>query len=475
MLRRQSTHPFQNAPAHFNDLQAEATEGLISNAADIALILDHDGIIQDLAISEEDLADHGCLEWIGKPWLKTVTVESQTKVETALSEAISTGVSKRREINHPRDGTSDLPIRYLVTQIPDQDRLIAFGQDLRHAAALQQRLINAQLEMEREYAKLRQAESRYRLLFQMGTEATLIIDGQNATILEANGAAAELLGSTAQKLVGRKLPQVFEAEDRDTIRALVGSASALGRTTPVTVNAGPHGESLDISVSTFRQGTNQYALVRMAPNDAELEPIVTRDRLNTLKVLDTLPDGFVVIDEQRNILEANTAFLDMIQVASLDQIRGQSLEKWFERPSVDFNVLVANLREHGTVRRFPTVLQGAHGSLEQVEIAAVNVSNEAGPIYGLVIRDVGAVGRSTGVAEQFQPQSIDQLADLIGHMSLKEVVRETTDVIERMCIEAALRLTNDNRASAAQMLGLSRQSLYAKLNRFGLSERADRS
>jgi DNA-binding NtrC family response regulator len=52
---------------------------------------------------------------------------------------------------------------------------------------------------------------------------------------------------------------------------------------------------------------------------------------------------------------------------------------------------------------------------------------------------------------------------------LKAIVRETTDVIERMCIETALELTGDNRATAAEVLGLSRQSLYVKLRRFGLA------
>jgi DNA-binding NtrC family response regulator len=53
---------------------------------------------------------------------------------------------------------------------------------------------------------------------------------------------------------------------------------------------------------------------------------------------------------------------------------------------------------------------------------------------------------------------------------LRELVRETTDVIERMCIEAALKLTGDNRVTAAEMLGLSRQSLYVKLRRYGLAD-----
>ena len=55
-------------------------------------------------------------------------------------------------------------------------------------------------------------------------------------------------------------------------------------------------------------------------------------------------------------------------------------------------------------------------------------------------------------------------------MPLKELVREATDVIEKLAIEAALELTNNNRASAAEMLGLSRQSLYVKLRRYGIGD-----
>ena len=64
------------------------------------------------------------------------------------------------------------------------------------------------------------------------------------------------------------------------------------------------------------------------------------------------------------------------------------------------------------------------------------------------------------------------MTELVGRLPLKDIVRETTDLIEQLCIEAALELTGDNRASAAEMLGLSRQSLYIKLRRFGLIEGA---
>ena len=66
--------------------------------------------------------------------------------------------------------------------------------------------------------------------------------------------------------------------------------------------------------------------------------------------------------------------------------------------------------------------------------------------------------------------AVEQLTELVGRVPLKEIVGETSDLIEQLCIEAALQLTRDNRAAAAEMLGLSRQSLYVKLRRYGLGE-----
>jgi DNA-binding NtrC family response regulator len=77
------------------------------------------------------------------------------------------------------------------------------------------------------------------------------------------------------------------------------------------------------------------------------------------------------------------------------------------------------------------------------------------------------------VPESDTPRTVDQLTELVGRVPLRDVIRESNDVIERLCIEAALQLTSGNRASAAEMLGLSRQSLYVKLRRYGLMERSE--
>jgi transcriptional regulator PpsR len=93
------------------------------------------------------------------------------------------------------------------------------------------------------------------------------------------------------------------------------------------------------------------------------------------------------------------------------------------------------------------------------------------PCLGFTIRDVGRrlTGTDTRGAREV-PRSVGQMTELVGRMPLKDIVRDTTDLIEQLCIEAALELTADNRASAAEMLGLSRQSLYVKLRRFNLGD-----
>ena len=104
---------------------------------------------------------------------------------------------------------------------------------------------------------------------------------------------------------------------------------------------------------------------------------------------------------------------------------------------------------------------------------AVEVPGGGQTCLGFSIRSAGWRSGREKLGGRELPRTVEQFADLVGRVPLKNLVRETTDLIERLCIEAALQLTRDNRASAAEMLGLSRQGLYAKLRRYGLSDDAE--
>jgi transcriptional regulator PpsR len=473
------------APARtLGDLNAGMVGKLIAAASDVAMIVDEKGIIRDLAFGSEDLLGEGYYEWLGKPWADTVTLESRPKVEALLRDSRAQAAPRWRHINHPSVDGADLPLSYSAIALPQPGgrgkagvRSVVFGRDLRANAALQQRLISAQQAMERDYWRLRHMETRYRSLFQVASEAVLILDAITGKLEEANPAAQALFGADAAKS-GWMLSDSFETRagvKPDTrVPAMLGRVSATGHGESVTVQLPGRAGELRLSASLFRQEKSTHLLVRVLPLDTRGELTQSAGQSALLKLIESAPDAFVVTDLDGMILTANHAFVDLAQLATETQVRGQSLERWLGRTGVDLNVLITNLRQRGAVRLFATVMRGEYGATTEVEISGVAVTEGEQPCLGFTIRDVSRrlvsdVRATTGAGREM-PRSVGQMTELVGRVPLKDIVRDTTDLIEQLCIEAALELTHDNRASAAEMLGLSRQSLYVKLRRFNVGE-----
>jgi transcriptional regulator PpsR len=186
-------------------------------------------------------------------------------------------------------------------------------------------------------------------------------------------------------------------------------------------------------------------------------------------VLERIPDAFVLVDRNGTIRAVNAAFLDLTGVPRAEQATGEPFARFLARPDIDFDLMLGQLRTDGMLRNFETRLRSRLGDLEDVELSAVTVDQGGEVHHGFAIRSVARrLGRpdEDGTA---MPRSVEQLTELVGRVALKDIVRESTDLIERLCIEAALRYTSNNRASAAEILGLSRQSLYSKLHRHGLA------
>ena len=188
-------------------------------------------------------------------------------------------------------------------------------------------------------------------------------------------------------------------------------------------------------------------------------------------VIEHLPDGLLVTGPDFRIIAANRAFLDLALLSTEQQALGSHLVQFLGRSNTDLNVLIASIKNHGFVRNFATVLRDRHGKTEDVEVSAVSAPQSDTTLYGFSVRGVARRLKAGANFGAELPNSVDRLTSLIGRVSLKEIVRESTDVMEKLCIEAALEITGDNRASAAEMLGLSRQGLYSKLRRFGIPEK----
>lgn len=443
------------------ELDARSTAALVSAAADVTLVVDRHGVIRKVDVASEP-APVETEGWVGSAWAETVTAETRGKVHALLREVAASGVSARRQVNHlSPDG--DVPISYTAVGVTPDGDVIAIGRDMRAVAALQQRLVETQQALERDYWRMRHVETRYRLLFQLSGEAVLVVDATSRRVVEANGAAAALFGVPAERLQGRTFPGGVAAAHARTLEELLASARSAGRSADATLDLGaPHGE-VRVAASCFRQEADTLFLVRFVAGPAAPAPATDADPLPQL--VEAIPDGFVVAGVDGTVRRASRGFLDIVQLASEEQVRGRPLGDWIGRPGADFPVFVAMLKKHGVMRLVSTAARGEHGALTEVEVSAAWLPDAAEPTVGLVLRDVGRRVAAGPQGARDLARAVEQLTGLLGRVSLADLVRDTTDLVERHFIAAALDMTDDNRTAAAEVLGLSRQSLYNKLRR----------
>ena len=470
----QSPGRFGNAQSLLGHLDANVISNLITTTADVVLVMDETGMIEDAAFANEELFKIGRAHWVGKPWGQTVTEESRTKVNALLRDMGSDKSTKWRQLNQSAENGTDLPLSYSVITVPSgktdgRVRALAFGRDLRPQAALQQKVLNAQRAMERDYWHLKNVETRYRLLFQVSSEAMLILNADTEKLEDSNPAAFELLGGDLHKS-GWSIASSLDKASSTALNKAFVELLASGQSNPVALILPQGGIKVLAHVSLFRQEKSAHFLIRLLP--IQTRPALsannqTRQLLS--EVMESAPDALVVTDLNGIVLSANRSFLQLAQVSNEALVQGEPLERWLGRAGVDMKVLMSNLKQRDVVRLFATRMRGDLGSATDVEISAVSVSGGEQPCLGFTIRDISLRLGVEAKSSNDVFRSKGQMTELVGRVPLKDIVSETTDLIEQMCIEAALELTGDNRSSAAEMLGLSRQSLYVKLRRFGIN------
>lgn len=429
---------------------------------DVTLLLDEDGVIRDVTVSSA-IAEEGMEPWRGRPWVETVADAGGGKVRRMLEDALANGVSAYRQINQRFPSGLEVAMEYTTVRLGGEGGLLAIGRSIQAVAELQSRLIAAQQSMEQDYWRLREVETRYRLLFDATNDAVLLIRVDNLRIAEANPAAIRALGLGR----GREFLSEIAPEERDAFRAMLARVREQGRGPGALVHIGAERRSWTVRASMMTAEAGQVFLLQILPVGAPGAPVERADPLSLPDLVERLPDAFVVADHDGVVRRANRSFVDMVQLGAEGAVIGEKLSRWLSRPGADLGVLLANLQRHGVVRRFSTGLVGDLGSETEVEISAIGDDASPPRFIGLMIRDVTR-REPAGERKASLTGELAEIVEQIGKTSLPKLVRDTVSVVERHCIDVALQRSEGNRSAAAEMLGLSRQSLYEKLGRYNL-------
>jgi transcriptional regulator PpsR len=424
---------------------------------DVTLLLDLDGVIRKVTMARR-VSDENVEAWLGRPWVDTVAEGGGQDVRRMVNDARSTGVAAFRQIAQRFPSGRQLPFEYTAVRLGGQEGLLAIGKNLQAVAELESRLIAAQQAMERDYWKLREVETRSRLLFDASSEVVLVIRAADHRIVEANLAAMRALGTAP---AGRDLLAEVAERDREPLQAMLSRVREHGRAPGVLVHLGPEGQAWLVRASLMAAEAGPVFLLQLGSVGTPAPAAGRQEALPLERLIEQFPEGFVIVDADGLVQSANPAFLDLVQAATKASVLGQPMRRWLGRPGADLPVLLANVQRHGAVRRFQTRVQGELGTETEVEIAAAMAGSAPMQYVGVLLRDMSRPSAAG-----------DIVLGSLGKASLRELVRDAVGTVERQYIDAALDLTRGNRTAAAVLLGLSRQSLHAKLNRYGDDEAA---
>jgi transcriptional regulator PpsR len=442
-------------------ISAAALSGVNFAQPDVTLLLDLDGVIRDVTLAN-DVSGEVADTWRGRPWFETVADTGGGKVLRMVEDARESGISAFRQVDQRFPSGLELPMEYTTVRLGGKAGLIAVGRNLKAVAELQSRLISAQQAMEQDYWKLREVETRYRMLFDASNEAVLLLSVDGLRIVEANPAAIRMSGLVR----GRELLPEMTAEERGPFQAMLLRVRQNGRAPGTVVHLGTWREAWLARASLLPSEPGPVFMIQLAPAGSN-QPPEQAEQTALDGFVDQLPDAFIVIDRDGIIRRANRAFLDLVQVGVEGAVLGERLGRWLSRPGADLPVLLANLHRHGSVRLFTTAIHGELSGETEVEISAVGNAGERPRFIALLMRDVGRRLAPAEGAASVQ-SALAAIIEQTGKTSLRVLVRDAVGLVERHFIGAALQLSEGNRTAAAEILGLSRQGFYKKLAQYDM-------
>ena len=454
--------------SELNTLDVNLAAGLLALSVDLTLIIDKSGVIEKVIDGSKPVAANTA-SLVGKKWLDTVAIDSQPKVNALLKTREDQDEQKWRQVNQEINGSTSLPIQFSTIFFPQQNKLVAIGKDLSGISILQQKLVESQQEIERDYATLHAIQNRYLQLFNSIDQAYLILDSQTLKIIEVNKSAGFLVGDL-KKSQGKLFVSLFPAKDHEALQTyLLESKSGILQSSFHTTLENLK-EKVEISSTLLREGNQNVCLVSIKPKSQTANLGTTNEQAALLsQAMEDFQDGFIVCSSNGVILTTNNTFVSMSQSTQKESVLGKSLEIWLGRASIDLKIILGTVREHGSIKDYASTITADDGSSPiDVRISAAGFNSAKLSLIAIGIHQISKASNQSVDKPDNLGKNAKELTQLVGKVPLKQIVTETTDIIEKLCILAALDLTMSNRASAAELLGLSRQGLYIKMRRFGI-------
>ncbi len=445
----------------FSELDAGTLKSLLTHAADVLLFVSEDGLINDIIGDSKLLDSIGASSWGGQFISDALPGDACAQFREFLSDAANDQLRRECVVQHETGDDRTKTIAYSIAPMVEAHPGIVLGRDISAFSELQNRVVELHRMMGEKLDAQKRVEAEYRTLFSIGSEPFLIVNVASGQIIDANPAVAKTLGEELESLSKRPVVSLFRKSDHKELKALL---DAVARTQAPASTQGclANGQLLFVDVSPSFGGS-ETAVVQLRPAGSAGGQMVTEDVL--VEWVRAAVEAIVVTDEAGKVIWHNTAFEELVHLAPSTSERG--LGEFFDPADLDFASVLNILRDNPRIRSLPASVRRPNGQTLEVELSGTVIPDSDPRRIGFVFRNL-STRLTNDSANSVADASIEAMLSRIGKAPLRELVQEETAGLEKNLILAALKLTGNNRAATAKVLGLSRQGLYSKLDRYGL-------
>ncbi len=442
-----------------SSLAPELARTFVALSSDIALVIDAGGVIRAVEQGQVEPIAPWANAWIGRSWADTVSADTRGKIEKLLKEATGAGIARRREVNHPLHSGANVPIAYTAIRLGEDGPVLAVGRDMRAIAAIQERFIETQQDMERGYWNARQAQSRARQLLQVANDAVFVVDAETLLVVDANRAAGTLFSSVGERLVGKHATAGFAHASRGVVAALLQTARSSGESAEMHARLLGTVATASVAATSFRAGDAMRLLVRVraVTNDPRaIEPgIAAGDSASA-------EDAAAVTDSSGRILIADAGFLALTRTASEDEAKARPFVEWLAALEQPVHGLIPQVRRFGVVASFVAKTRPVIGAGERVDVSASLLTDGDQERIGLTLRRQGTPESAAPVLAPELSADLAQLVEHVGALSLTRLVSEAAALAEKHFIQRALEKSGGDAGAAALLLGVGRDRLVGR-------------
>jgi PAS domain S-box-containing protein len=251
-------------------------------------------------------------------------------------------------------------------------------------------------ERKRAEEAIRESQERLSTILKTTNQGFWLVDNNTVT-LDANDAMCEILGRTKEEIIGTKIYDFLDVENREKVRKQervrseskrslyeVSLMRSDGKQVPCLVNASPLLDGDGGKIGSFGMFTD--ITDRKVAEGAIRE---SRERLDT--ILKTTAQGFWLIDAEENILDVNKATCETLDLPR-EKILGRNLWDFLDEENRNIVREQEQIRKKGRQSLYEVSLLRSDGTL-------VPCLMNAAPLFDKDGNVTGSFGMTTNITE----------------------------------------------------------------------------